>query len=186
MTTTVADAYLATRLAVPNVKARLSPAVKPTDQDLTTQDHVVRLSNLHPDERLSYLADIGLTAEEVDAVSQLVEDWLSPSRRGSLDEAAEEACRAGEGLDSIMEAWGRTGPYEALALLIEHMPLTQREPVLCYAVCAATELAWAMLIVHEFDSDRKPLSGGPDAMWADEDQEIAMSGLLEDVSQWPE
>ena len=66
MTPTVADAYLATRLAVPNVKARLSPAVKPTHHSLTTQDHVVRLSNLHPDERLSYLSDIGLTAEEVE------------------------------------------------------------------------------------------------------------------------
>lgn len=186
MTTTVADAYFATRLAVPNVKARLSPVAKPTPQGLTAEDHVVRLSNLHPDERLSYLSDIGLTAEELDVVSQLVEDWLSPSRRGGLDEAAEGACRAGEGLDSIMEAWGRTGPYEELAVLIEQLPLSQREPVLCYAVCAATELAWAMLIVHEFDSDRRPLSGGPDAMWADEDEEIAWSGLLEDVSRWPE
>ena len=76
--------------------------------------------------------------------------------------------------------------YEALTLLIEHSPRTQSEPMLCYVICTATELAWSMLIVHEFDSDRRPLSGGPDAAWADEDQEIAMLDLWEDVSQWPE
>ena len=80
MTATVADAYLATNLAVTNVKARLSHSVNLVRESLTTQDHVVRLSSLHPDERLAYLADIGFTAEELDTVATLVDDWLSVSR----------------------------------------------------------------------------------------------------------
>lgn len=182
MNATVADACLATNLAVPNVKARLSPSVQPVVGSLITEDHVVRLSSLHPDERLGYLENIGFTAEELATVSELVENWLNVPQRSSLDKASRDACRAGEGLDVIMESWSRTGPYEALATSINQSGISQPEP----AICTATELAWSMLIVHEFDSDRKPITGGPDAMWAEQDQEIAALGLQEDIALWPE
>ena len=185
MATTVADAYLATDLAVANVKARFSPGTNLTDESLTNQYHAVRLSNLHPDERFTYLSGIGLTTEELDTVEKLVEDWLSAHRRKSLEEASLEACQAEKGLDSIMETWTQTRPYEELTRLINQRHISQPEAVLCYAVCAATELAWSMLIVHEFDSDRKPVTGGPDATWAEEDQRIAELDLWEDVSRWP-
>ena len=110
MNATVADVHLAANLAVPNVRARLSPGVNLSGQGLTKQDHVVRLSNLHPDERLGYLEDIGFTAEELDTTSKLMEDWLNDPRRRSLDEASKNACQAGEGLDSVMETWAPDRP----------------------------------------------------------------------------
>ena len=186
MNATVADVHLAANLAVPNVRARLSPGVNLSGQGLTKQDHVVRLSNLHPDERLGYLEDIGFTAEELDTTSKLVEDWLNNPRRRSLDEASKNACQAGEGLDSVMETWARTGPFEALARLVNQSQISQPDPALCYAVCAVTELAWSMLVIQESDSDRKPIGGGPDATWAKQDQEIAALGLRENISRWPQ
>ena len=185
MTTTVDDAYLATNLAVPNIRARLSPRINRDENRLTTDDHVVRLSSLHPDERLGYLENIGFASEELAVVSKLVEEWLSPPRRKSLDEASRDACQAEKGLDAIMESWGKTQSFEDLVQLINHSHISQPDPALCYAICAATELAWSMLITHEFDSDRKPVAGGPDAMWAAQDQEIATLDLIEDVERWP-
>jgi hypothetical protein len=186
MNATVADVRLAANLAVPNVRARLSPGVNLSGQGLTKQDHIVRLSNLHPDERLGYLEDIGFTAEELDATSNLVENWLSVRQRKSLDEASREACQTGEGLDRVMATWAQSGPFEALAQLVNQGQLSQPVPALCYAVCAATELAWSMLVIQELDSDRKPIRGGPDAAWAKQDQETAKLDLQEEVSRWPQ
>ena len=84
-----------------------------------------------------------------------------------------------------MAVWGRTNPYDDLSALMQGNSISQPEPLVCYAVCSATELAFSMLMLLEIDSETDPVSGGTDADWADEDERIASQGLLEEVSQWP-
>ena len=152
---------------------------------LMPRDHVAWLSILHPDDRLSYLSNIGFSDEEVERAAEIVEQWLDVHWRNTLDECSKRANEIGEGLDWVVDEWERTGPYDALARLVQGSFMSQPEPVICYAVCNAIELALSMLILHELDTDAEPVSGGPDAEWAEEDEFIASLDLFEDVSRWP-
>ena len=151
---------------------------------LTTGDHIARLSILHPDDRLDYLSRLGFSDAELAASAGVVDRWLDICKP-SLEEAAGKAFEAGEDLDWIMTAWRGANPYEELSALIQGNSISQPEPLVCYAVCSATELALSMLVLLEIDSETDPVLGGTDADWADEDERIASEGLLEEVSQWP-
>lgn len=153
---------------------------------LTPRDHAAWLSILHPDDRLSYLSNIGFSDEEVEKAAEVVEQWLDVHWLNSLDECSKRANEIGEGIDWVIDKWERTGPYDALARLVQSSSISQPEPVICYAVCSAIELALSMLILHELDTDAEPVSGGPDAQWAEEDEFIASLDLFETVSRWPE
>ena len=152
---------------------------------LTTGDHVARISILHPDDRLAYLSGIGFSDDDLAASAQVVEQWLDISKP-SLEETTGKAFEAGEGLDWIMDAWRETNPYEALGELMLGSSISQPEPLVCYAVCSATELALSMLMLLQSDSGAEPVSGGTDTEWAEEDERIASVGLIDEVSQWPE
>ena len=152
---------------------------------LTPRDHAAWLSILHPDDRPSYLSNIGFSAEEVGSAAELVEQWLDVHRRNALDECSRRAHEIGKDLDWVLDEWARTDPYDALGELIRGSSISQSEPVICYAVCNAIELALSMLILHELDTDAEPVSGGPDAQWAEEDEFLASLDLFEDVSRWP-
>ena len=186
MTTTVGDAHLIIDLAVPNIRARLSSGTRLIDERLTKQDHIVRLSSQHPDQRFTYLASLGLTKEDLDTVAWLVEDWLSDHRRRSLEDASLEAFQARRGLDYIMELWSQARPYEILVRSIIQSRVPQPDAVLCYAICAATELALSMMMVQKLDSDPHPAPEEPDAAWTEEDQRIAAMDLEEDIVRWPD
>ena len=75
---------------------------------LTTRDHMARLSMLHPDDRLVYLSWIGFSDDEVATCADVVDRWLDKCKP-SLEAAAGQAFKAGEGLDWIMDAWRDTG-----------------------------------------------------------------------------
>ena len=152
---------------------------------LTTGDHVVRISILHPDDRLAYLSGIGFSDDDLAASAQVVDRWLHISKP-SLQETTGKAFEAGEGLDWIMDAWRETNPYEALGKLILGSSISQPEPLVCYAVCSATELALSMLMLLQLDGGAEPVTGGTDAEWAEEDERIASLGMVDEVSQWPE
>ena len=102
-----------------------------------------------------------------------------------MDECSRRASEIGKDLDWVFDEWERTGPYDALGKLIRGSSISQPEPVICYAVCNAIELALSMLILHELDTDAEPVLGGPDAQWAEEDEFLASLDLFEDVSRWP-
>ncbi len=151
---------------------------------LTTPDHVARLSILHPDYRLAYLSEVGFSDDDVVASAEIVDQWLDISKP-SLEETSVKAFEAGEGLDWIMKAWSYTKPYDPLDAMIRESSIPEARPLVCYAVCTATEFALSMLMLHQMDSGAEPVLGGSDAEWAEEDQRIASLGLLEEVSQWP-
>ena len=152
---------------------------------LTTGDHIARLTMLHPDDRLVYLSELGFSDDEVATCAEVVDRWLDICKP-SLEAAAGQAFKAGEGLDWIMDAWRRASPYEKLGTLIQGYHISQPEPLVGYAVCSATEFALSMLVLHELDSEVAPILGGTDTDWAGEDERIASLGLLDEVSQWPE
>ncbi len=152
---------------------------------LTTADHVARIAMLHPDDRLAYLAGIGFSDNDVAESAQIVDRWLDISKP-SLEEVAGKAFGSGEGLDWIMGEWRGMGPYEELDVLIRESGLPQSEPLVCYAVCSATELALSMLMLLQIDDGAEPVLGGSDIDWGAEDERIASLGLIDEVSQWPE
>ena len=151
---------------------------------LTAEDHVVRISILHPDDRLAYLSGIGFSDNDLAASAQVVDRWLDMSK-SSLEETTGKAFEAGEGLDWIMDAWRETNPYEALGKLILENSISQPEPLVCYAVCSATELALSMLMLLQLDGGAEPVPGGTDAEWAEDDERTASLGMADEVSQWP-
>ena len=153
--------------------------------NLTTADHAARIAMLDPDDRLAYLADIGFSDDDVTSSAEIVDRWLDMSKL-SLEEVAGKAFGAGEGLDWIMDEWHGTGSYEELGVLIQESCIPQAEPLLCYAVCSATELALSMLLLLQIDHGAEPVSGDTEIDWAAEDEHIASLGLIDEVSQWPE
>ena len=84
-----------------------------------------------------------------------------------------------------MDAWRETNPYEALGKLILESSISQPEPLVCYAVCSATELALSILMLLQLDDGAEPVPGGTDAEWAEEDERTASLGMADEVSQWP-
>ncbi len=151
---------------------------------LTTADHVARIAMLDPDERLAYLADVGFSDDEVAASAEIVDLWLDASK-AALEEVVGKVFAAGEGLDQIMDQWRGTGSYEELGVLVQGSQIPQSDPLVCYAVCSATELALSILLLLQIDDGAEPLSGGTDIDWAAEDERIASLGLIDEVSQWP-
>ena len=151
---------------------------------LTTADHVARIAMLDPDDRLTYLANVGFSEDDVAAAAEIVDRWLDASKK-SLEEVAGKAFEAGEGLDWIMDQWRTTGCYEELGVLIRGVGISQPEPCVCYAVCSATELALSILLLLKIDNGAEPVLGGTHIDWAAEDERIASLGLIDEVSQWP-
>ena len=151
---------------------------------LTTADHVAHIAMLDPDDRLAYLADLGFSEDDVATSAEIIDRWLDASKT-SLEEVVGMAFEAGEGLDWIMEEWRGSGSYEELGVLIQGSRIPQPEPLVCYAVCSATELALSMFLLLKIDHGAEPVLGGTDIDWAAEDERIASLGLIDEVSQWP-